>query len=189
MESRIEDCIGLPNKGREGPTNPGKGNLGVSYNPKNIMGVAYPRDILEHAPSALVNVSEIGYHLFPSEFGLDLRSPVFFILSPLRRQLYFLVPCTRESKTFSMQWIPDFKHCISDFFSMELGFRIPNLSKIPDSLSSWIPKLRILDSITQIFPDSLTLNVYDEQLLLFTRKNFETFVCNADFFIPCIYRL
>ena len=49
--------------GREGLTNPGKGNLGVSYNPKNIMGGAYPRDTLEHAPSALVNVSEIGHHL------------------------------------------------------------------------------------------------------------------------------
>ena len=64
MESRIQDCIRLPNMGREELRNPGKGNLGVSYNPKNIMGGgAYPRDILEHAPSELVNVSEIGHHL------------------------------------------------------------------------------------------------------------------------------
>ena len=27
------------------------------------MGGAYPRDTLEHAPSALVNVSEFGHHL------------------------------------------------------------------------------------------------------------------------------
>ena len=70
----------------------------------------------------------------PSDVGLDL-CPVFFILSLRRRQLYFLAPCTRESKPFSMQWIPDFKHWISDSWSMELGFRIPILSWLLNIIS------------------------------------------------------
>ena len=70
----------------------------------------------------------------PSDVGLDLR-PVFFILSLRCRQLYFLVPCTGEPKTFSMQWILDFKHWISDSLPLELGFRIPIVTGISNSLS------------------------------------------------------
>ena len=96
----------------------------------------------------------------------------------------------------STQWIPDSRYWIPDSLSVELGFRIPIVSGIPDSFSC-IPDSTAQDSKVhqQKFPrfqnsDSLSWGDYEIeklQRLKLLRWSFESQIenCFKTFHAPC----
>ena len=95
----------------------------------------------------------------------------------------------------STPWIPDSRYWIPNSLSVELGYRIPIVSGIPDSFSC-IPDSKTQDSnsTTKNFPDSRIRIPYFHggdhgieklQQLKLLRWSFESQIDNLDFHAPC----
>ena len=114
----------------------------------------------EHPPSVNAKIQKLiakhEFECFEKRKGEDGLSPALFIWESPPGDL---TSHLRVSQTVldSGYHVMDsgFEEVNPNSSSMELGFRIPIVGGIPDSLSCiWIPKPRIPDSTSQNFPNS-----------------------------------